>query len=35
MGTEAAVMEELCLLRCSPWFAQPVFLHNLGPTAHG
>ena len=33
-GTKAEAMGECCLLACSPWLAQPTFLHYSKPPAH-
>ena len=31
VGTDAEAMEGRCLLACSLWLAQPVFLYTPGP----
>jgi hypothetical protein len=34
-GIEAETSEEWCLLFCSLWFAQLIFLYNPGPSVQG
>ena len=34
-GADAEAMEEHCLLACSSWLAQPVFLYHPGPPFEG